>query len=58
MSAQIIDSILHRYNLGQNSLDIWPFIWRCFLPELLAREERARGRRPIAKVIYPSQKIW
>ena len=28
------------------------------IAELLARAQRARGRSPIAKVIYPSQKIW
>ena len=28
------------------------------IAELLARAKRARGRSPIAKVIYPSQKIW
>ena len=30
----------------------------CILAELHARAKRARGRSPIAKVIYPSQKIW
>ena len=29
-----------------------------FLAELLARAKHAHGRSPIAKVIYPSQKIW
>ena len=29
-----------------------------FLAELHARAKRARGWSPIAKVIYPSQKIW
>ena len=29
-----------------------------FIAELLARAKRARGRSPIANVIYPSQKIW
>ena len=28
------------------------------IAELHARVKRARGRSPIAKVIYPSQKIW
>ena len=28
------------------------------IAELLARALRARGRSPITKVIYPSQKIW
>ena len=28
------------------------------IAELLAGENRARKRSPIAKVIYPSQKIW
>ena len=28
------------------------------IAELLARAKRARGRSPIANVIYPSQKIW
>ena len=31
---------------------------RKVLAELLERAKRARGRSPIAKVIYPSQKIW
>ena len=29
-----------------------------FIVELLARASCARGRSPIANVIYPSQKIW
>ena len=29
-----------------------------FIAELHARVKRARGRSPIAKEIYPSQKIW
>ena len=28
------------------------------IAELHARAKRVRGRSPIAKVIYPSQKIW
>ena len=31
---------------------------RRIIAELHARAKRARGRIPIAKVIYPSQKIW
>ena len=31
---------------------------RLVIAELLARAKRARGRSPIAKVIYPSKKIW
>ena len=33
-----------------------PFLF--FIVELFARASRARGRSPIAKVIYPSLKIW
>ena len=31
---------------------------KIIIAELHARAKRARGRSPIAKEIYPSQKIW
>ena len=34
------------------------YVMNSFIAELHARASRARGRNPIAKVIYPSQKIW
>ena len=42
--------------LPTNSLDVKAV--RSFIAELHARAKRERGRSPIAKEIYPSQKIW
>ena len=39
-------------------LNLSEHLGKSLIAELLAQAKRARGRSPIAKVIYPSQKIW
>ena len=56
--------MLKKDNNSQSTWKSWlrktvrpPFIAN-IIAELLACAKRACGRSPIAKVIYPSQKIW
>ena len=55
MTSQLMH-VLRMHCLGKHDTR---FTWNLqIIAELHARAKRARGRSPIAKVIYPSQKIW
>ena len=57
--TQLIITVQWYYWLFQNmSVKIWSNKFQMVIAELHARAKRARGQNPIAKEIYPSQKIW